>query len=170
MLNRLVRSGQLERMSNAFRLTKQGKAAARDLLAADRSRWGTKNAGAALDAFHALDQRVKETITAWQLKDVGGTHVPNDHTDRIYDARVMARLSALHEDTSAWMDSLAGAPNSLRDYLTRLKRALQSSRQDPHFLASPMVDSYHGVWFELHEALILLAGRKRAEESAAGRA
>ena len=37
-------------------------------------------------------------------------------------------------------------------------------------MASPSVDSYHGVWFELHETLILLAGRNRADEAAAGRA
>ena len=38
------------------------------------------------------------------------------------------------------------------------------------FVASPRVDSYHGAWFELHEDLILLAGRTRADEVAAGRA
>jgi pyruvate,orthophosphate dikinase len=32
------------------------------------------------------------------------------------------------------------------------------------------VDSYHSAWFELHEDLILLAGRNRADEVAAGRA
>jgi pyruvate,orthophosphate dikinase len=37
-------------------------------------------------------------------------------------------------------------------------------------VASPRVDSYHSIWFELHEDLILLSGRTRAEEVAAGRA
>jgi pyruvate,orthophosphate dikinase len=32
------------------------------------------------------------------------------------------------------------------------------------------VDSYHGIWFELHEDLIGLAGRTRAAEVEAGRA
>jgi pyruvate,orthophosphate dikinase len=32
------------------------------------------------------------------------------------------------------------------------------------------VDSYHGIWFELHEDLIQLAGRTRAAEVEAGRA
>ena len=41
---------------------------------------------------------------------------------------------------------------------------------DQRFIASPRVDSYHSVWFELHEELILLAGRTRADEVAAGRA
>jgi hypothetical protein len=38
------------------------------------------------------------------------------------------------------------------------------------FVASPRVDSYHGVWFELHEDLIRLAGRRRSDEGSAGRA
>jgi pyruvate,orthophosphate dikinase len=33
-----------------------------------------------------------------------------------------------------------------------------------------MIDSYHTVWFELHEDLIGLAGLSRADEAAAGRA
>jgi len=41
---------------------------------------------------------------------------------------------------------------------------------DGRYVASPRVDSYHGVWFELHEDLIVLAGRTRADEAAAGRA
>ena len=41
---------------------------------------------------------------------------------------------------------------------------------DQRYVASPRVDSYHGIWFELHEDLIQLAGRNRADEVAAGRA
>ena len=41
---------------------------------------------------------------------------------------------------------------------------------DGMYIASPRVDSYHGVWFELHEDLILLAGRTREDEVASGRA
>ena len=53
----------------------------------------------------------------------------------------------------------------------RLQLALTAALGgDQRFVASPRVDSYHSVWFELHEDLILLAGRTRAEETAAGRA
>ena len=34
------------------------------------------------------------------------------------------------------------------------------------YLASPLVDSYHTVWFELHEELIELAGSTREAEAA----
>jgi pyruvate,orthophosphate dikinase len=33
-----------------------------------------------------------------------------------------------------------------------------------------LLDSYHTVWFELHEDLIRLAGRTREAEATAGRA
>jgi DNA-binding PadR family transcriptional regulator len=169
-IDRLVKEGLVESKATAFRLTSKGKARGRELLAADRDRWGSTNAIAALDAFHPLDQRMKETVTAWQLREIGGQQVLNDHTDSIYDRRVLGRLTSLHQDTHEWLSSLKAAPKSVNQYLARLDRALQSARLDDRFIASPAVDSYHGVWFELHEALMLLAGRSRAEESAAGRA
>jgi pyruvate,orthophosphate dikinase len=53
----------------------------------------------------------------------------------------------------------------------RLGLAVAAARGgDGRYIASPRVDSYHGIWFELHEELILLAGRSRADEVAAGRA
>jgi hypothetical protein len=36
------------------------------------------------------------------------------------------------------------------------------------WLTRPMVDSYHTVWFELHEEMIGLAGRTRATEAESG--
>jgi hypothetical protein len=170
MLDRLVKQGVVERAQGAFRLTRDGKTKGRALLKADRGRWGAASAMAALEAFYPFDQRVKETVTAWQLREIGGEQVLNDHSDPIYDRRVLGRLTELHGDISDWLSSLKGAPATIDQYRTRLARALQAARADQHFIASPAVDSYHGVWFELHEALILLAGRSRAEESAAGRA
>ena len=56
-------------------------------------------------------------------------------------------------------------------YRERLERALTKARDgDQRFVASPRVDSYHSVWFELHEDLIRLSGRLRSDEAAAGRA
>jgi len=56
-------------------------------------------------------------------------------------------------------------------YRARLARAAQFVAEADHlYIASPRVDSYHGVWFELHEDMIRLAGRTREDETAAGRA
>jgi hypothetical protein len=49
-------------------------------------------------------------------------------------------------------------------YRTRLRAALEHARGgDQRYVVSPRVDSYHSVWFELHEDLIRLSGKKRAE-------
>lgn len=170
-LDRLVVDGLAEHWANMFRLTRTGKTKAKQLLAADQARWGVSNAGAALDAFLALDKRAKETVTAWQLRDAGGAQTLNDHTDARYDARVLNQLASLHRDAKEWLSPLSTTLGRFRLYMARLERALTCARDgDGRFVASPQVDSYHSVWFELHEDLIRLAGRNRADETAAGRA
>jgi len=170
-LDRLVDEGLAEPAAGSFRLTAGGKAVARERIAAAAAAWGPENAEAALDAFLALDRRMKETVTAWQMREVDGTPVINDHTDAAYDARVLADLAALHADADAWLAPLVAGLPRLAAYRERLARANAAAQAgDGRFVASPRVDSYHSAWFELHEDLILLAGRNRADEVAAGRA
>ena len=171
VLDGLVADGLAELAGGSFRLTADGKAVGRERITADADLWGTANATAALDAFLALDARMKVTVTAWQMRDVDGTPTFNDHADAGYDARVLGDLAGLHHDASAWLRPLVAALPRLGAYLERLERAAAAAGGgDGRFVASPRVDSYHGVWFELHEDLILLAGRSRADEVAAGRA
>jgi len=171
LLDGLVAGGLVESVSGAFRLTGQGAAEADELMAADREQWGVGNAGAALDGFVALDRRMKETVTAWQLKETTTEPVINDHTDAAYEAGVLARLAELHDDASAWLGSLILGLRRLAAYRERLEHAMRMVHEgDGRYVASPRVDSYHGIWFELHEDLIRLAGRERAAEVAAGRA
>ncbi len=171
LLDRLVADGLAEVAAGSFRLTADGKAVGREKIAADTERWGVDSASAALDAFLALDHRMKETVTAWQMRDVDGTQTFNDHSDAAYDAQVLEALASLHSDASAWLRPLVAELPRLAAYLERLERAAAAARGgDSRYVASPRVDSYHGAWFELHEDLILLAGRNRADEVAAGRA
>ena len=119
-------------------------------------------------AGRRLDRRMKDIVTAWQMKDASTI---NDHTDTAYDASVLARLGALHADVDAWLAPLAAGLPRLARYGVRLAAASAAAASgDGRYVASPRVDSYHGAWFELHEDLILLAGRNRADEVAAGRA
>jgi len=167
----LVDGGLVELHDGSYRLTAEGKSKGEVLLASDRQSWGAGRTAAALDGFHALDQRMKEAVTAWQLREEGEARAINDHSDAAYDARVLDRIATLHEDVANWMSSLHDPPPRLDRYLERLARALALALGGDHrFVASPKVDSYHGVWFELHEELIQLAGRTREEEAAAGRA
>jgi len=141
------------------------------LFASERDRWGTDRAATALDAFLGLDERMKATVTAWQMRDVDGSPTLNDHADPTYDARVLEQLEALHGDALAWLRSIDAPVVRFTTYRARLDRAARlAAGGDGRYVASPRVDSYHSIWFELHEDLILLAGRTRADEVAAGRA
>lgn len=154
-----------------YRLTDAGKARGEELMAADRRAWGHDAANAALDGFLLLDHRMKEVVTAWQMRDVGGSQVINDHTDGAYDAGVLASFAALHTDAAARVDPWTEGLPRLGDYAARLTSAAARVAAGDHtFIASPRVDSYHSIWFELHEDLIRLAGRTREDEVAAGRA
>jgi pyruvate,orthophosphate dikinase len=170
VVDQLVVDGLLATTAGAYRLSESGSARATQLLATDRASWGEAAASAALDAFVALDHRMKDTVTAWQLRDPVA-QVLNDHSDPDYDRTVLDRLAALHADASAWLEPIVSRCPRLDDYPERLDRALAAAEAgDARFVASPRVDSYHGIWFELHEDLIGLAGRSRADEVAAGRA
>ncbi len=172
LLDQLLVDGVAASVAGAYRLSEAGSARAADLMAADRAAWGVEAAGTALDAFIALDHRMKEAVTAWQLRPVeGGEPQVNDHADAAYDAEVLASLSALDADAAAWLGPLEAASARLRGYRERLGRAMAHALAgDVRYVASPRVDSFHGAWFELHEDLIGLAGRTREAEAEAGRA
>jgi pyruvate,orthophosphate dikinase len=154
-----------------FRLTDSGRTQAEARLERDRATFGHDSARTALLAFQPFDPRMKQSVTDWQLRPQGAELVPNDHADPRWDADVLARIGAIVEEATAWLDVLADRLPRLRCYSKRLRRALDAIRAgDGRFVASPRVDSVHGVWFELHEDLIRLAGSTRATESAAGRA
>jgi pyruvate, orthophosphate dikinase len=164
----LVSEGVVESSAGAYKLTESGRSRADELLARERDAWGIDNATAALDAFLDIDHRVKDVVTDWQMRDA---QTVNDHADADYDAAVLDLLVAVHADAMAWLGPLEAKVPRLADYGFRLGRAIEGAQGgDGRFVASPRVDSYHGIWFELHEDLIQLAGRTRDEESAAGRA
>ncbi len=170
ILDQLLIDGLAATVAGAYRLTEAGASRAGVLLAAEQAAWGIDGAVAALDAFLGLDRRMKDAVTAWQLRDPDG-QVVNDHSDAEYDRSVLDRLAALHADAMAWLVPLEPSCPRLAAYGGRLGRAVERALGgDQRYVASPRVDSYHGVWFELHEDLIQLAGRSRADEVAAGRA
>jgi pyruvate,orthophosphate dikinase len=168
LLDELAIDGMVASVAGAYRLAEPGKARASELVAKEAAAWGAERANAALDAFLDLDGRMKDAVTAWQLKS---PDVVNDHTDADYDKGVLDRLAALHDDAVAFTGAHENPMGRLSVYRERLGRALEQARAgDGRYVASPRVDSYHGVWFELHEDLIQLAGRTREDEVAAGRA
>lgn len=168
LTDRLLAAGLAEASSFGYRLTAEGKLKASTLFAADRDQLGADRSAAFLEAFRALDAAMKETVTAWQLRAEGGEMLINDHSDPAYDEQVLGRLSGLHRDTLAWIAPLAVVFPRFGRYQARLDAALVRARDgDQRYVSSPRVDSYHSVWFELHEDLIRLSGHQRSDEPAA---
>ena len=163
----LAAGGLAEASGDCYRLTGAGRLEALAVFAADRDRFGADRSVAALESFRLLDGRMKDTVTAWQVRADGDEQQLNDHTDAAYDARVLGTLARLHADTVTWMTPLAGAFARFGRYRGRLEQALEAARNgDQRYVTSPRVDSYHSIWFELHEDLIRLAGHERSGEPA----
>lgn len=117
--------------------------------------------------FMLFDTGFKQLVTDWQIKLVDGNRVPNDHTDAAYDAAIRARVAGFHQATLALLPGVLALLPRLKPFATRLVRAANAiAAGDGSMIASPLKDSYHTVWFELHEELIHLAGRDRAIEEA----
>jgi hypothetical protein len=117
------------------------------------------------EAFLVHNRELKEICTAWQLRSRSdGTTVVNDHGDERYDAQVVERLGAHHGRCGAMFDDLSDGLTRLGDYQRRLDAALQRLRAgDAAAFATPMSASYHCVWMELHQDLLITLGRERDE-------
>ncbi|MFK8024449.1 MAG: pyruvate, phosphate dikinase [Ilumatobacter sp.] len=127
---------------------------------------------AQMEEFHTLDASFKALVTDWQMRTVDGEQIPNDHTDADYDGAIIGRLRAdVHPTIGSIVGRVAEAVPRLARYVDRFGAALAAVEGGAvDMVAHPMKDSYHTVWFELHEELIRLSGRTRSDEAAAGRA
>lgn len=124
-------------------------------------------AHAALVRFHhgfgELNVELLQICTAWQVLPSGAT---NDHRDRAYDWKVIDRLSGLHERAAPRVLRVARDVERFGGHARRLRRAHRElvDEGNGEWLTGTTVDSYHTVWNQLHEDLLLALGRERAEE------
>jgi pyruvate,orthophosphate dikinase len=154
-------------MNGLFMLTPDGRARLDALIAGERESVDQDALRAAYAEFDEHNSALKQVVTDWQLRD----GQPNDHSDAAYDAGVVEQLAALHDRFAPLVDRMVAAAERLRPYPGRFAHAVgQVTGGDHSFIARPITDSYHTVWFELHEDLIGLLGLSRQEEAASGRA
>ena len=107
---------------------------------------------AAYEAFERINISLKQLITDWQTLDVGGTRIAHDHRDKA------------HEQAEPILTRLARKLPRLRYYADKLLAALEAAEDgDPEWVSDIRRDSYHTVWFELHEELLRIMGREREE-------
>ncbi|WP_181781459.1 hypothetical protein [Pseudonocardia pini] len=163
----LVDRGLAKSTPGGLRVVGPGRERVAELVAAESAQVDRAAVAALYERFCELNDELKEIVTAWQLTDAD---TPNDHTDEAYDAAVVARLSALHDRARPVVAAVADLAPRLAPYSARLDSADRRIAAGDHsYVTKPIIDSYHTVWFELHEDLIGLAGLTRADEAAAGR-
>ena len=119
---------------------------------------------AAYFAFEKVNPELKGIITDWQTMDVLGERRANDHSDQAYDNKVIDRLSALHERAEPVFAGLARGLPRLAIYARKLEAALDKAEDGGiEWVSDIHRESYHTVWFELHEELLRIMGRTREE-------
>ncbi len=144
-------------------LTPQGRAEHEKRLVDELDASGARPAvEARYGEFTAINPAFLQVCTDWQLRD----GVLNDHRDTAYDTEVVVRLVALHEQAEPVVTGLGTALARFGGYGARLQRAVDKVQAgDGDWFDRPMTDSYHTVWFELHEDLLATLGLERAAET-----
>ncbi|MEI7507326.1 MAG: MarR family transcriptional regulator [Actinomycetes bacterium] len=144
-----------------WQLTPAGRAAHPEALAKDV-------AGLDLDAlkphyhsFLEINDTFKHLCGDWQLRD----GAPNDHSDDKYDQEVIKRLVTLHDGAKPVVSSMATIVPRLSPYVPRLDSTCKLVVGGANnMFTGVMCGSFHDVWMELHEDLILSQGIDRAAE------
>jgi hypothetical protein len=152
---------------SGWTLTPEGRSANERLLAAEVDRLGLRDR--VVDAYRrflALNAEMLETCTRWQVRQHDGSQVLNDHGDPAYDASVVAELAAIDDHVRPICHDLAGELARFQRYAPRFAEALRRVRSGEHdWFTKPVIESYHTVWFELHEDLLATLGLDRASEA-----
>lgn len=116
---------------------------------------------AAYRRFLELNPELLDICTAWQMRSVAGTVAVNDHGDAGYDARVLRRLTDLHQRAEAVCADLAAALVRFDRYRVRLAGALARVRAGQVRYVTDDLEAYHTIWFQLHEDLLATLGIPR---------
>ncbi|HUF32280.1 MAG TPA: hypothetical protein VMN58_03610 [Acidimicrobiales bacterium] len=151
---------------SGWSLTPDGRAAHAAAVAAELDTCGGREAvESAYRRFLDINQDMLATCTHWQLRDVDGTQVPNDHTDPVYDKEVIDRLVGIHDRVRPVTADLRSCMVRFEAYGRRLREALERVVAGEHeWFTKPVIDSYHTVWFEMHEDLLATLGFERTSE------
>jgi pyruvate, orthophosphate dikinase len=163
----LVESGEARAVNDNFMLLGPGRERQTELLDAERAGVDAVAVSELYEEFSDVNGDFKELAHDWQLR----REEPNDHSDVAYDQQVIDRLPAIDGRVQPIVERAAQLAPRLKPYGGRLQTALERVQAGDHaWLLKPLIDSYHTVWFELHEELISLAGLSREAEALSGRA
>lgn len=144
-----------------WQLTPAGREEHRVALSADTAGVDLAALSGPYHEFLALNDRFKALCADWQLRN----GEPNDHSDADYDAEVIARLSDIDQAARPVVAAMGAVLARLAPYAPRLEHTCQRvAAGETNMFTGVMCGSYHDVWMELHEDLILTQGIDRAAE------
>lgn len=164
-LNDGVSLGRLVKIDDTFLLSPAG----RMILDSEYSRFcdEIRSHGQFLDAyekFEIINKELKQLITDWQTIKVGDQIISNDHSDSEYDEKIIDKLGVIHEKFEPVLAIMVESIGRFANYSAKLIKALEKSEDgELEWVSDAKLDSYHTVWFELHEDLLRLLGRSREE-------
>jgi hypothetical protein len=143
-------------------LTEAGRAADAERIAGELDAAGVRTAVTqAYDDFLVLNPELLELCAAWQTRSVAGVVTANDHTDPVYDARVLHWLTDFDRRAGAVCADLSAALPRFGRYRVRLADALARATSGARDYVTDSTASYHAVWFQLHEDLLVTLGIPR---------
>ena len=144
-----------------WQLTPEGRHAHLEALARDVRNFDVEALKPHYRSFLEINEAFKTLCGDWQLRD----GVPNDHTDPKYDRLVIDRLARLHDQVQPVMTAMSSEVSRLAPYGSRLELAVtQVTEGVVTMFTGVMCGSFHDIWMELHEDLILTQGIDRAAE------
>ncbi len=158
----LCAAGLAQRAGPKLAPTAEGRALAEQLSRLAAGSDAEAAAQRAYDQFLPLNIEVLRVSSDWQVRP---GNVPNEHLDTTYDWGVIDRLSTLDERVGPILRRLGEKVRRFAEYRPRLSDALNRvSDGEKEWFVSPRIDSYHTVWMQLHEDLLLALGRERTDE------
>lgn len=145
-----------------------GRVEGERLLAAELDAQGLRgDVDACYRRFLALNRPLLTACTEWQLRTdpVTGAQAINEHDDPVHDANVLAGLGVIDDEIQPVCAELALLLARFANYGHRLAHArAEVDAGETDWFTKPSIDSYHTVWFELHEHLLATLGIERAGE------
>ncbi|HHV22890.1 MAG TPA: transcriptional regulator [Propionibacterium sp.] len=145
-----------------WRVTDAGKVADNEAVAAEVAETGClAGIEAAYGRFEGLNAVALEACTAFQMRTVNGVRQVNDHTDRAYDTRILRQLASVERRGQEVCNDLESVLDRFADYGPRLSEAMNRALAGYWEYVSEHEDSFHTVWFQLHEDLLVTLGRPR---------
>ena len=144
-------------------LTASGRAQHAEHVAAEVERAGCREViDGAYRRFLAINQTFLAVCTDWQVRNDHGTQALNDHTDADYDRATIGRLRDINDLVQPICADLASAMARYGWYGPRLQEALDKVEAgDGDWFTGALIESYHTIWFELHEDLLATLGIAR---------